>query len=1125
MRLRTCWWLFIPINLQEDLLSSAKKALQLWDGDQMLSPFGTPLNPEQVAATIDRELPLVLEASAGAGKTLVLVERFVRDVLEGGNDGVPLGCDEILAITFTRKAAAELRGRIRNRFVQLADSNERAREAVAQLDTAWISTIDSFCARLLRRHALLVGVDPQFGLIDEIELRIFRREAFRRAAERVTTGADAAKALDLLAAEGFDTVMQEIGRIYEKLRSAGAVEPRLPLLSKTEDASRWTTILDDLLVTYGEEFAAVKRANSGSDFADVAFATRTLLIEHPKIAASYRERFKRVLIDEFQDTNRLQLELFAALGVPAQFQVGDPLQSIYGFRNADLDVFLEVASEHETRDRKRRLTTSYRARPEILATINGGFSGIHDVSGIDWAAIEGGNDKHALGPTPLVELLFTETESWAESDLSPGDAEARLVASRIKQLIDSGEATSGEIVILMETRTKMGLFRSELERLGIDAVADGGEDWWNQIELVDLLNHLRLVANRSDEEALLGALRSPICGISLDALALIGAQNLADPEMTLWKVFGAAAAGDLGDGYLAALDSQDLERLRSYRSLFAGWESVAGALGVGALLERMIAEGGYVSLLLGGPDGKQRVANVRRFLAIAQSFERRHGSDLRRFLTWVSEASAGRSEETDAPIGGDVDGDGDSDPRGPIRLMTIHSAKGLEYPVVVVPCLGRLGRTDSSMIRVDGDKIGCALRCAGTSGDAEPLGALDELKSSEEREKNLERRRTIHVAITRAERRLILSGVEKASANWSLDEMETKRSCLVWIVPGLLGENASEILKAGGDQVLPVSSEYGEGELKLIVNTPDRTDDLFAKPVESKQKDKAVSLEAIPVPSSAVAAPSVATISYSLLARVAECPYRWYLENVVGLPPREDDGFSDGSLGARARGTLTHQLLEQLKFEQGESAPSDHAIAAVAASVDGANSDSEAIKDQRRMLEAFIGSEVWQRLAASNEVERESSFALEIVAGDGTLPVLIGTIDALAEGPDGRVLVVDYKTDTVTPDEDLDLKVESRYGLQRDAYALAALRRGAQQVEVVHCFLQRPDQLVSVSFTADQEGELVERLRIAAETVTKSEFPVSDRPHRGLCIGCPGRPVGKAPGLCSHSDAETSRAL
>ena len=1106
-------------------MSPPEKSLQLWDGDQMLSPFGTPLNPEQAAATVDRDRPLVLEASAGAGKTLVLVERFVRDVLEGGSDGVPLDCDEILAITFTRKAAAELRGRVRKRFAQLADGNQRAREAVAQLDSAWISTIDSFCARLLRRHALLVGMDPSFELIDEIELRIYRRHAFRSAVDRISTGADSAQALDLLAAEGFDRAMTEIDRIYEQLRSAGQAEPQLPVLAKKEDQAGWVALLNDLLLAYGEEFSKLKRENGGCDFADVVFATRDLLNDHPTVAASYRERFKRVLIDEFQDTNRLQLELFEALGVPSQFAVGDPLQSIYGFRNADLEVFIELAAEHQARGQKLRLTTSYRSRPEILATINAGLSELHALSGIEWAPIEGGNDEHSLGPTPLVELLFTDKDKWADAEMSADQAEARLVAGRIKQLIDDGEATSGEIVILMEARTKMGNFRSELERIGIEAVSDGGEDWWNRIELVDLVALLRLLVNRADEEALLGSLRSPVCGISIDALAILGAEKLADRSLTLWQIFDRASAAELDAGSkLDALSADDLARLKLFRALFNGWEGAADRLGVGAMLERVVADSGYISLLLANDEGRQCVANVRQLLAIAHGFERRHGSDLRRFVAWVAEASEGRSDETDAPVGGDVDEDDESDPGGPVRLMTIHSAKGLEYPIVVVPTLGTGVRSDNPMIRVKGDRVGCSLYCAGDAGEKGTLGAVDELAQEAELAANFERRRKIHVAVTRAERRLILSGAEKASADWSIDDTRGK-SCLIWMIPGLLGANARELLEAGGDQVVAVKSEHGEGELKLIVNTPERAGELFAEPVASEPQDELVEPQAIAVAASALAAPAVATISYSLLARVAECPYRWYLEKVVGLPQRDDDGYSDGSLGARARGTLTHQLLEKLDFTDGEVAPSDQEIAAVAASIEGAPTGSDAVQDQRKMLDAFIGSDLWKQLAAASEVERESSFALEIAPGDATLPVLIGTVDALAEGADGEVLVVDYKTDKIEAGEDLEAKVDSRYGLQRDAYALAALRRGAQQVEVVHCFLQRPDQRVSKTFGADQEAELVGRLRAAAETVTKSDFPVSDRPHRGLCTGCPGRPVGNAPGLCSHSDAETSRTL
>ncbi len=1097
----------------------------LWAGGRMLSPFGSPLNDEQAAATVDRDRPLLLEASAGAGKTMVLVERFVRDVLEGGTDGVPLDCSEILAITFTRKAAAELRRKIRTRFVALARDNDRARAAVGQLDGASISTIDSFCSTLVRRHALLIGFDPAFALIDEIELGDYRRRAFYAAADRLSGGSEADRALDLFAAEGFDRLIEATSDVYEQLRSAGQAQPRLPAVAVADDPGRWVELLDQLLLFFGEQYSALKRAGGGCDFADVVFAARDLLVQHPSVAGSYRERFKRVLIDEFQDTNRLQVELFEALAVPSQFQVGDPLQSIYGFRSADLGVFIETAERLDKQGQKLRLTENYRSRPEILSVINAGLCDVHAPSGIEWAQITGGNSDHAAGTLPLVELLFTDEAAWEDGDLGPAEAEARLVASRIKQLLDDREATSGEIVILMETRSRMGVFRAELERLGIDAVADGGEDWWHRIELVDLLAQLRLLANRADEQALLGALRSPFCGLSLDGLALIGAEKLRVGTATLWQIFELACGAEVDSASrLSALGEPDRELLRSYRSLLAGWELAAERLGVGAMLDRVVEESGYASILLSGSDGTQRLANLRKLLAVAHNFERLHGSGLRQFVAWAQEASIARSNEIDAPVGREVaaDDETDSDPSGPVRLMTIHSAKGLQYPVVVVPALGAGVKGDSPMIRVAGNRVACSLYCAGAEGKKGQIGPFDALKQEANLEAHCERRRKIHVAVTRPQRRLILSGCGKPDASWNVDDTGSA-ACLIWMVPGLLGAGAADILAGGGDHLIEVEGEHGSGQLKLVISRPDRAAELFADAVAVEPPGPLVSATPIVPEPAHLTVSSPPTISYSLLARVAQCPYRWYLENVVGLPQRTDDGFSDGSLGARARGTLAHLLLEQLEFRPGEAVPTDDRIIAVAATVDGADSDDDSVKDQRTMLAGFVGGKIWQELAGADEVERESSFALEIVQGDRSLPVLIGTVDALAEFPDGRILVVDYKTDRVTEQDDLTAKVEDRYRLQRDAYALAALRRGAKQVEVVHCFLGRPDERISATYLAVQEAEIVERLRAAAETVTKADFPVAAAPNADLCTGCPGRPIKGVPGLCSYSESETSR--
>ena len=1109
---------------------------RLWDGVVMVGPYG-PLNAEQVAAVGDRDRPLLLEASAGAGKTLVLVERFVRDVLEGDGDGSLLECDEILTITFTRKAAAELRGRIRRRFAALAASDlpeaTRAREAVAALDGAWISTIDAFCARVLRRHALVAGVDPAFTVVDEADLAGYRRRAFAAAVERLLEGPSQDRLLDLLAADRYDGLAVEISKTYDRLRSAGQAEPRLPAAPPGEDPDGWIALLDELLAGYGEAFAREKRRRGGCDFSDVVFATLGLFTDHPAIADEYRGRFRRVLVDEFQDTNGLQLRLFEALGVPARFQVGDPLQSIYGFRHADVELFREVAEAHEKDGRRLQLVRNYRSRPEILDVINAGFREAHVRGGFEWVDIVSGHEDPARAPwegsggeAPFVELLFTDRSLW--DDCEPGSevAEARLVANRIRRLVDEGEAGTGEVVVLLETRTAMAAYRDELRRLGIEAVSDGGESWWSRGELRDLLVHARLLANRRDEEQLLGALRSPMCGVSLDTLALLGAEQRRRHARSLFEAVENACAPEPEPGTpVAAIGRDERELLRAYLGLFGGWAAASAALGAGELLDRIAHDTGYQSLLLQAPGGQLALANVRKLIALAHAWDGRNGGDTRAFLDWVDTA-APVSTETDAPVGGAIDVEGAADPAGPVRLMTIHAAKGLEFPVVVIPRLGSGVRGDYSAIRVEGDRVGCSLYVAGDGNKKGVVGPHGELKDEADLRVHHERRRSIHVAVTRAERRLILSGAAKASGPWDFDGSSAQASALKWVVPALLGPDAAGILESGEDGDLPVGGIAGAPLLRLVISTPDRVAELMAAPEEDRDLEPGEPAPLIlPGPAGALAREVPATVSYSELSRYSECGYRWYLEKLVGLPPRTDDGRGVDSGAARARGTLTHRLLELFTFEDPEELPGEDQIEAVAATVDGAPTGRDALLEQRAMLERFAGSETWREIAACEEVERESSFAVELVPGDATLPVLTGTIDVIARRPDGRALVVDYKTDRLDPagEEDLGARVEERYALQRDAYALVALRRGAQEVEVSYCFLDRPGEQVSSVFTRAHEEQLVGRLAEAARRLTDGEYPVSARPGAGLCTGCPGRPLESAPGLCTHTVEETSR--
>ena len=415
------------------------------------------LNPEQQQAVDARGLVFV-SAGAGTGKTKVLVERFARAVCDEGVD-----VESILVITYTEKAAGELRSRIR------ADLVERGRADLArELDGAWISTIHGFCNRLLRSHPFAAGVDPRFRVLDESQGRVLRGEAFAAALTAFCSNDDPAR-LRLLAVYGADGLRRMLTGVYETLRSAGRelvlelgehaslvervnefreaarclaedegsgdpqretarlavsyVEPdahadRLfdlsdlklrgeraatyeearKLLEQTaldELAAADRDLLQELLAGFAAAYQEGKDRESALDFEDLQLRARDLLRDDEAIREREQLRFRSIMVDEFQDTNRLQCELIDLLssgpeasladasseetralpGSPIsheRFFVGDEFQSIYGFRHADVDVFRE---RREQATNLLSLRSNYRSRPQVLAAVNHLFGG------------------------------------------------------------------------------------------------------------------------------------------------------------------------------------------------------------------------------------------------------------------------------------------------------------------------------------------------------------------------------------------------------------------------------------------------------------------------------------------------------------------------------------------------------------------------------------------------------------------------------------------------------------------------------------------------------------------------------------------------------------------------------
>ena len=793
------------------------------------------LTPEQEQAVARRRGPLLLSAGAGSGKTAVLVERFVRAIRE---DGISPG--RIMAITFTERAAAELRERVRARLLELGE-----RQAARDVEGAPVGTFHGFCARLLRTHALAAGLDPELAILDEPDAERLRALAFRhamaallaQAAMPADSGALAQplrsaaggrvqasagerrwEAVELLAAYGTDRVRAMLLGVHAEQRSRGIALPTLPnpavcasaqaeskLLLQTTlfdrsgetlafdrreskvadrpdaaadplegEALRACALLGELLESFGRRYAALKRARAALDFDDLELRARELLESYGGIRETWRERIELLMVDEFQDTNRRQLALLELLERDNLFTVGDEQQSIYGFRRAEVEIFRERRRALSDAGAALVLAHNFRARPVLIAAVNHVFG---ERFGEAHAPLKAAREE-AEGGAPRIELLLTDKQGWAESPHAESvagalpratlwrQAEARLLAQRVAELIAAGSARAGDVAVLLRAASDLPVYERALEECGVRTLAAVGSFWGHQ-QVGDLLAWLRALANPLDELALYSALASPLVGISSDGLALIAMRARA-AGVGAWAAIargaGAAMGGEDGPREPCAarrhgelydrLAPADRERVERFVRRFADERRLAAILGPAELLVRAVADNAvadndYERHVLALSSGERRLANVHKLLRLARRYEATEGPDLRGFLDHVAHRRAyAERAEPHAPTGSDPDA---------VRLMTIHAAKGLEFPVVCVADLGRAAGGSTPDLLVDGERVG--LRLARLDGSpAVACLHYAELAGARRRADAAEEERIVYVALTRARERLLLSG-------------------------------------------------------------------------------------------------------------------------------------------------------------------------------------------------------------------------------------------------------------------------------------------------------------------------------------------------------------------------------
>ena len=1100
------------------------------------------LNPEQRAAVDARGLVFV-SAGAGTGKTRVLVERFARGVCDEGVD-----VESILVITYTEKAAGELRSRIRAGLV------ERGRPDLARaLDGAWISTIHGFCHRLLRSHPFAAGVDPRFRVLDESQGRVLRGEAFSAALTEFCAGDDPSR-LRLLAVYGADGLRRMLTGVYETLRSAGRElvlelgdrrslrkcleefreaarclgedlrlddDPRPEQLLDLTDLRRRgeraasyeearksveqaaldelaaadRELLQELLKAFAAAYQEAKDRESALDFEDLQLRARDLLRDDTGIREREQLRFSAIMVDEFQDTNRLQCELIDLIAGTncERFFVGDEFQSIYGFRHADVQVFRERRAA--AGGGVLPLTMNYRSRSEVLGVVNHLFGGDFGDEFQPLAA-SGEFPDPVFGPP--VELLVTDKSSYADTNVHWRRGEARAIARRIRELIDGGAAEPGEIVLLFAAGTDAEWYEEELRALGVATFRGTGRGYFGQQQVVDLLSYLRLLRNRYDDEALVSVLASPFVGISNDALVLL---RRAAPKRPLF----VALERDLPE----TLPDRDAQLLRAFRQRYDRLTAASSRLSLERLCERVLAEHDYDLAVLAKWDGRRRYANLRKLARLARSYEELRGPDVEGFVRFVRDQEAVGARELEAVAeeeGGDA-----------VRLLTIHAAKGLEFKVVVVADAGRDRAPPASdeILALSDGRFGFRVADPVTS---ERRGAYDyeQVKEARKAEERAERLRLYYVAMTRAIDRLIVSG--------SIDPTRTadEATPIGWVLGRL--EASGEIERAGRE---PVELERQGARVILRV---DRFAEPEAQPVVQASEDGQLALfaedggEALPAlvpPLPAlvdVPAPPlhrVRRLSFSALALFDRCSYRYYAERVVGMRPTDERLAAPGTTGLAATeiGDAVHRLLELVNLQ--EPLPPDDLTALVRGWYPRVS--DEELERIAGFVRSYCESDLARRVASLAGARPERPFAFE---HDGVL--LHGRLDVLQLDGD-RALVVDYKTNTLeegTPEEIVD----HDYRLQRLVYALACFRAGAQHVEVVYHFLERADAVVSTVFERAQLGELEAELSEAIARINAGEFRPT--PDGFICAGCPALDVVCAgPRLRSAAYAEHALAV
>lgn len=908
--------------------------------------------------------------------------------------------------------------------------------------------------------------------------------------------------------------------------------------------------LNELVGLYADLYARAKRDGNVLDYEDLQLRTLDLLRRDGSIAGVYQERFKEIMVDEFQDTNRLQLDLIEALRGPETrlFTVGDEMQAIYGFRHADVRLFRSRRDGRERPVTVLPLSANFRSQAPVIGAVNQIGRALDD----DVKRLRGdetGEDRHSFAPLRVglepgtydgeeIEILFTENEGWAGFDLGPMsppidldehdapatsgsyEAEALLLAQHLKATLDRTGIAPADTAVLFRAKSRIPLFAEALTQVGLVPYVVGGSGFWDSREGMDLRCLLAVIANPLDDESLLGALAGPACGLTTDALLLL---SRAGGSESLWPALVAFATGEPAGGpgadLAGTLGDTDHSRANRFVQTIRRIRASAASTPLGELVEAVVTDTGYdLANLIRDPDASG-LANLRRIASLAATYERTEGRDLRGFLDWAALSASLDSEDAVATQEEESD---------VVRLMTVHKSKGLEFELVCAADLGRGNNAVSETVfwigpdpaKPDGDGpdagLRFGLRLPQPDGSTLDLFDWDLLAEAAREDRADEELRLFHVALTRAKRRLIMSG----TANLAKSDAVKESSPMAMRLAGalMIGVDQPESVAYVAAEGLPTLASPPEpGRIPLRRNDANEDQAEYLRSgggLERNQTPTGLTPPPLRRPETPPF-PGV-SLSFTALKEFQDCPSRFYAERILGL---RDTGELDAAAGAetirpwerdpestgesrregedgRPFGLAVHDAFE-IAADRRWVPLTEREIEARLAAQGAADPDGALLSRAMTMFTGFTGSELGER-ARLADGRTEVPLLVEI----GRV-ALRGSADLLLPDADPP-LIIDYKTNRL--DDDGPAGKMTGYGLQRDLYGLAVSRAtGSPVVDTAFVFLERPDEPVITRLEpADLDAARDELEGLVAQIEAGRFFggPEADVAPCGKCWGC-----------------------